>query len=273
MFALEQTIDELAERLKMEPIELRDKIDTNPVRRIERQMVRESALWKSRNPNLNVDSGHIKRGVGLSQALWCRHISMDSAAEVKVHRDGSVEVLSAVQDIGGGIKTVLAQQVSEQFGMPTQEVSVKIGDTNYPVGPNSGGSTTTQSLTPAVRDAVWQAAQKFLASAAPALGADPDDLVLIHGEVRSKSGKIQPMSFRRAAAKMDTSEVSAVARRIRDYAPQQQLQIGGVDAAEVEVDTELGPIRVKKFLAIHDCGRPMNPYQTMNQINGGGPEG
>ena len=268
-FALEQTIDEMAEKLNMEPLEFREKIDINPVRRVERQVVRESALWKSRNPVPNADPGPIKRGVGLSQSVWYRHIVMESAAEVRVHRDGSVEVLSAVQDIGTGIKTVMAQILAEQFGVPPQQVSVKIGDTNYPVGPNSGGSVTTASLTPAVRDAAWQASQKFLASIAPALGTTPDDLVLAKGEVHSKSGHMQPMSFRRAAAKMDTSEVSAQARRVPDYDPKHYDTYGGVDVAEIEVDTEMGIIHVKQFFAVHDCGRPMNPSQVINQINGG----
>ena len=88
---------------------------------------------------------------------------MNSSAEVRVHKDGSLEVLSAVQDIGSGIRTVMAQILAEQFGVPPEKISVKVGDTNYPVGPNSGGSVTTLSLTPAVRDAAWQASQKFLA--------------------------------------------------------------------------------------------------------------
>jgi len=268
-FALEQTIDELANRLGMDPLDLRDKIDENSARRVEREIVRNSAIWKSRHATPNVDHGHIKRGVGVGQAVWYRNISMDSAAEVRVHQDGSVEVLSAVQDIGGGLKTVMAQILSEQFGVPPQQVSVKIGDTNYPVGPNSGGSVTTASLTPAVRDAAWNAAQNFLASIAPALGAQPDDLVLANGEVSSKSGKFQPISFRSAAAKMNTSEVSAQARRIPDYDRKAYETYGGVDVAEVEVDMEIGLIRVKRILAVHDCGRPMNPKQTMNQINGG----
>lgn len=270
-FALEQSIDELANKLNMDPIDLRDKIDSNPVRRVERQIIRESALWKSRNPKpgAGAGSGYLKRGVGLSQSVWYRFIRMDSSAEVRVHRDGSIEVLSAVQDIGTGIKTVMAQVLAEQFGVPPQQIAVKIGDTNYPIGPNSGGSVTTASLTPAVRDAAWQASQKFLASIAPALNTTADDLVLTGGEVRSKSGKLQPVSFRRAAKKMDTDVVSAQAKRIPDYDPAKYDTYGGVDVAEVEVDTEMGLIHVKRIFAVHDCGRPMNPMQVKNQINGG----
>ncbi|MGA8163075.1 MAG: xanthine dehydrogenase family protein molybdopterin-binding subunit [Acidobacteriaceae bacterium] len=268
-FALEQTIDELAAKLNMDPIDLRDKTDDHPVRRVERQIVRESDLWKSRNPVAGADPGPVKRGVGLGQSVWYRFVSMGSNAEVRVHKDGSLEVLSAVQDIGSGIRTVMAQILAEQFGVPPSQVSVKVGDTLYPEGPNSGGSVTTLSLTPAVRDAAWQASQKFLADIAPALGSTPSDLILVDGEVRSQSGKFQPVSFRRAAAKMSSAQISAQAKRIPDYDPKKYLTYGGVDVAEVEVDTELGRIHVRRVLSVHDCGRPMNPEQTISQINGG----
>lgn len=268
-FALEQTIDDLAVKLNVEPIDLRDKIDNHPVRRVERQIVRESALWKSRSPVPGADQGPVKRGVGLAQSVWYRFVRTNCAAEVRVHRDGSLEVLSAVQDIGSGIKTVLAQILAEQFGVPPSQIAVKVGDTNYPVGPDSGGSVTTLSLTPAVRDAAWQAAQKFLADIAPALGVSPSDLVLVDGEVRSGSGKFQPISFRRAAAKLTASQITAQARRVPDYDPSKYLTYGGVDVAEVEVDTELGRVHVRRVLSVHDCGRPMNPEQTISQINGG----
>jgi xanthine dehydrogenase YagR molybdenum-binding subunit len=120
-----------------------------------------------------------------------------------------------------------------------------------------------------VRDATWQASQKFLADIAPAFGTTTGDLVLVDGEVRSRSGKFEPVSFRRAASKMTASQISAQAKRVPDYDPKKYLTYGGVDVAEVEVDTELGRIHVKRVLSVHDCGRPMNPAQTISQINGG----
>ena len=268
-FALEQSIDELAVKLNFDPVDLRDRIDEHPVRKVERQIVRESALWKSRKPNAGADSGPIKRGVGFAQSVWYRFVRMESSAEVRVHRDGSIEVLSAVQDIGSGIKTVMAQILAEQFGIPPEKIAVRVGDTNYPVGPNSGGSVTTLSLTPAVRDAAWQASQKFLAEIAPALGTTADDLALVDGEVRSRSRKIQAINFKRAAAKMKTDQIAVQSKRIPDYDRSKYLTYGGVDVAEVEVDTELGRIHVKRVLSVHDCGRPMNPAQVISQINGG----
>ena len=120
-----------------------------------------------------------------------------------------------------------------------------------------------------MRDAAWQASRKFLADVAPALGSTPEDLVLVDGKVRSTSGKFQPVTFRRAAGKMNTDEVTVQARRIPDYDKSKYDTYGGVDVAEVAVDTELGRIHVKRILSVHDCGRPMNPNQVISQINGG----
>ncbi|HEX4036723.1 MAG TPA: xanthine dehydrogenase family protein molybdopterin-binding subunit [Acidobacteriaceae bacterium] len=268
-FALEQTMDDLAAKLAMDPLDLREKTDNHPVRRVERQIVRDSDLWKSRNPVAGADSGPVKRGVGFAQSVWYRMVAMSSSAEVRIHRDGSLEVISAVQDIGSGIRTVMAQILAEQFGVAPSQIVVRIGDTNFPEGPASGGSMTTLSLTPAVRDAAWQASQKFLADIAPALGSSPHDLVLTDGEVRSRSGKFEPISFRRGAAKMTSSQITAQAKRIPDYDSKKNITYGGLDVAEVEVDTEVGRIHVRRVLSVHDCGRPMNSAQTISQINGG----
>jgi len=108
---------------------------------------------------------------------------MNSAAEVRIHKDGSLEVLSGVRH------RLRHQTVMPDSGravwVPPSQVAVKIGDTNYAERAQPGGSVTTLSLTPAVRDAAWQAAE-LLADIAPAL-AHPDDMVLVDGEVRSRS--------------------------------------------------------------------------------------
>ena len=88
-------------------------------------------------------------------------------------RDGSVELMSAVQDLGAGTKTILAQVVGEEFGMPPANVVIRVGDTRFPIGPDSGGSVTAGSITPAVRNAAYQAKQKLFAAVAPALAQLP----------------------------------------------------------------------------------------------------
>ena len=116
-FALEQSIDEVAEKINMDPLAFREKIDESPARKVERQIILERTNWKNRHP-AGSDAGPIKRGIGVSQSVWYRFININSSCEVRFSKDGSVEIMSAVQDIGGGTKTALAQVVAEEFRHP-----------------------------------------------------------------------------------------------------------------------------------------------------------
>src|SRR5581483_9075245 len=102
-------------------------------RREERKIGAEKFGWSNRKPP-NSDPGPIKRGVGVAQAVWNRNKSNGASCEVRITHDGSVEILSGVQDIGGGIKTALAQCVAEELGLKVDDVVVRIGDTNFPQG-------------------------------------------------------------------------------------------------------------------------------------------
>src|SRR6202021_4048651 len=102
------------------------------------EMLGKKTNWRERRA-AGADSGPVKRGMGISQSVWYRFVDMDSSCEVRVAKDGSVEVLSAVQDIGGGTKTILAQVVAEEFGIPPQDVQGRVGDTRYPIGPSRAG--------------------------------------------------------------------------------------------------------------------------------------
>ncbi len=266
-FAFEQAIDQLAVKLKMDPLDLREKIDENPARKVERQLIRERTDWSKRRP-ADSDTGPIKRGSGIAQSVWYRFVNMDSSCEVRVSRDGSVELMSAVQDLGTGTKTILAQIVAEEFGIPPHDVVVRIGDTRYPIGPDSGGSITAGSITPAARNAAYQAKQMFLAAVAPQYHAGADDLVLQAGRVHLKSKPSQSWSLKQAAAKLPTDEISARAKRAPEYS-KEKITYGGVDYVELAVDTETGRVHIEKVFGAHDCGRPINPTGVISQINGG----
>jgi xanthine dehydrogenase YagR molybdenum-binding subunit len=194
---------------------------------------------------------------------------MDSACEVRITRDGSVEVLSAVQDIGGGIKTVISQVVAEELGLEPKQITVKIGDTQSPPGPPSGGSMTTGSITPAVRNAAYKAKLAFLEAVAPGMGAAPEELLMSDGHVSSKGIRANSLTFKQAAAKMPTEQISAQANRSPEYGERARMFLGGVQFCEVTVDTETGVVKVDHMLAVHDCGRPMNILQLESQVNGG----
>ncbi len=266
-FALEQAVDELADKLKMDPMVLRDKIDDNPVRRVEREVILQRTNWRNRRP-AGADTGPIKRGMGIAQSIWYRFVSMNSSCEVRVAKDGTVELMSAVQDLGTGTKTMLAVVVAEEFGIPPEQVVVRIGDTRFPIGPDSGGSVTAGSITPAVRNAAWQAKQKMLAAVAPSLGGKSDDLLVKGTRFVSKSDPSVSFSLKQLAAKLPVSEISVRSTRVPEYS-KERLTYGGVDFVELAVDTETGRVHIEKVFGAHDCGRPINPTGVISQINGG----
>jgi xanthine dehydrogenase YagR molybdenum-binding subunit len=188
----------------------------------------------------------VKRGAGFAQGLWYNFDGAPSSAEVLIHDDGSIECRSGVADIGGGIRTACAQVVAEVLGVEVKDVSVRIGDTALPEGPPSGGSMTTQLLTPAVRLAAERAKAELNA---------PD------GDVRAAARKLH-------------RTVRGFAARASDYGGWNDndkftATIGGAQFVEVEVDTETGIVRVLRALAVHDCGRPVNRLAIESQINGG----
>jgi xanthine dehydrogenase YagR molybdenum-binding subunit len=266
-FAFEQAIDEVAVKLDMDPLTFRDRIDANPARKAERQVVLERTNWRNRRPAAS-DTGPIKRGMGIAQSVWYRFVSMDSSCEVRVSRDGSVELMSAVQDLGTGTKTMLAIIVAEEFGIPPSSVVIRIGDTRFPIGPDSGGSVTAGSITPAARNAAYQAKQKLFAAVAPQFGTSAENFVLQNGRIAFKNDASRSYTLNQVTAKMPSAEISARATRVAEYS-KERLTYGGVDYVELAVDTETGRVHIEKVFGAHDCGRPINPTGVINQINGG----
>lgn len=274
-FGLEQAIDELAERLSMDPIALRDRIDASPARREERRIGAERIGWARRHAPA-ADEGPIKRGIGTAQSLWGANVQINASCEVRLMRDGSVEVLSSVQDIGTGIGTVLAQVVAEVFGLRPEAITVRIGDTDFPAGPPSYGSRTTASITPPARTAAWRVLQTLLRDAALQLGVAESELCARDGHIFA--GGDRRMTFAEAASHLRTDRISAVESRSDDYggfartmgdAALARQSLGGVQFAQVAVDTQTGIVRVERVVAVQDCGRPMNPLLIESQVQGG----
>lgn len=277
-FALEQAMDELAEKLGIDPLVLRDRNDLHPARRLERQRGAELFGWSRRKPKASLPPegalAHIRRGLGMAQGCWYYFWSDDSNAEVRIHRDGTAEVLAGVQDIGTGVRTPLAQVVAEELGLPLEAVKVAVGDTRLPVGPGSGGSVTTGSITPPARDAAYQARLALAKEIAPLVGASDLQPGPNGSFVGTAAGKPIELSLKQAAAKLRKDQVVGTASRKPDYDAQATsgrawAQTGGVQFAEVTVDTLTGVIHVERIVAAHDCGRPINPLLVESQIHGG----
>lgn len=276
-FGMEQAIDELAERLSLDPLELRDRIDPSPARREERRIGAQRIGWQRRHAP-GEGTGPIKRGLGVAQSHWMTNVHLDSACEVRATREGSIEVLSSVQDIGTGTCTVLAQTVAEVLGLRPEQITVRIGDTNFPAGTPSYGSRATASITPPARTAAWRVLQELIGTAAAALNAAPERLVARDGRIAVRDDAARGMSLHEVCALIGSEQISAVVSRSDDYGGFRRSagefawakeDLGGVQFAEVRVDTETGIIRVERVVAVQDCGRPINPLQIESQVHGG----
>jgi xanthine dehydrogenase YagR molybdenum-binding subunit len=199
-----------------------------------------------------------------------------TACEVRITGDGSVEAFTAAQDIGTGTRTVLAQVVAEELGLRPEDVGAYIGDTRYPMGPPSGGSRVTGSLTPAARNAAYRAARDLAARLAPVLKVSADAIVFEDGHVGVRDTAWLP--FKDAVKKAGVVELAHRAQRRDDYEGYMMVTpefavgkhgIGGVQFAEVAVDVDTGVVKVRRIVAVHDCGRPINPKLTESQVLGG----
>ncbi len=277
-FAIELAIDELAAKMGVDPIELRRAHDEHPVRRHQLAMGRDRFGWderRKRSADQRARKTRLRTGVGVAASIWGDFGRGRAAvATVTVHPDASIEIRNGVQDIGGGIPTVLAQVGAEVFHRPMETITVRYGDSEHGPSVGSGGSQTTSSVTPAVRNACEQAKAQLVALAADKLKTSAgkvrwDDDGTVHGGGRQ-------LTFAQLCKKIEGEAVVATASRPNTYNNQPMpfmgapmAQIAGVQMAEVEVDTWTGEVRATEVLALHDCGRVMNPLTLRSQINGG----
>ena len=273
-FGVEQMIDELAENLGRDPLEYRDQIDKSEARKVQRLRGGEKFGWSERKAP-GSDSGSIKKGVGVAQAVWPRITGVNATVELRAFQDGAIEVRSAVQDIGTGTKTILAQVVAEELGLKPEDIGIRIGDTLFPDAPGSGGSQVTGSITPPARNAAYKMKLEIFKQVAPQLETDAIKLDVADGYIFSTEDDSKKIAFKEALRKMRTGQILTSASRSDDYGGFLQTpwlshgQLGSVQFAEVTVDTETGFVKVDRVVAAHSCGRPLNITQIENQINGG----
>lgn len=277
-FAFELAIDELAVKLGIDPIKLRLANDEHPVRLWQFEDGAKRFDWdakRAESKERRDGNARIRRGYGVAASIW-GDFGRPKAAVVtcSVLRDGSIEIRNGVQDIGTGIATVLAQIGSEVFGRPLDTIAVRYGDSEFGSSVGSGGSQTTSSVTPAVRNACEDAKTKLIAHAAEVLKAKPADVVWAKDGTFSAGEK--KLTFAQVCRKIEGESLTATSTRPKTYGahPVSFLgapmpQIAGVQFAEVEVDTWTGVVRAKHVLAMHDCGRVMNRLTCTSQINGG----
>ena len=244
-FGIQSMMDEVAATLKMDPVEFilknmtRKANDTTPYTTYSLdECIRRGAEafdWKARwKPQPGSDAGPIKRGAGVSFMAFRAGLGRSSAV-IRVDAKGKYSVHVGVTDVGGGAKTTMGLIAAEALGVPLARLEVVWGDTDrcpYSVG-ESGSRTTIMTgyaVVEAARDLKKQIAAKGMPAGDDVLIASATPNPTVQGKVRSTFG---------------------------------------AHFVEVEVDTQLGRARVTKYLAVHDCGRIMNPLTARSQIKGG----
>jgi xanthine dehydrogenase YagR molybdenum-binding subunit len=268
-YLTEILMDELADRVKMDPVAFR--LKNAPALAPNAQYQKYFAegakrfAWEKRHPTRDSAPGPIKTGMGVSAHLW-GGAGRGTQAHVDIHADGSAVIKCGTQDIGTGTRTLVAMVAAETFGLPVNAVTPQIGDTQYPFSGGSGGSTTAASVTPAIRATCIDALDKLFAKAAPQLGARPEDLVAEGGRIFAKGAPSKSLAWKDACKLIGTEPIS-VDGRWQDG--MSSSGTSGVQFAEVTVDIETGIVRIKRILAIQDCGLVVDRLTAESQVYGG----
>jgi len=300
-------MNELAEKLKIDPVEFRLKNDAErdegknlpfSSRHLKEcwQTGAEKIGWKNRTPQV----GSMKRdgkfiGWGIGGASWSA-ARIPCSASVELCQNGRVCVRCATQDIGTGTYTIFAQVVHAKTGVPLDKIDVFLGDTVLPDGPTSGGSMATSAVMPAATMAVNQAVGRLINIAtmlpdSPFHGAKPDSLTVAQGRIVAKQGTEQArivgvsypasgganltangLPFEEILRLANLSGITAVGKTFPSIedpkAKEYSLHSFGCHFAEGEWEPEIARLRVSRIFSVFDCGKIINKGAGTNQMLG-----
>jgi CO/xanthine dehydrogenase Mo-binding subunit len=276
-FGVESLLDELATKLDIDPLELRrknyaqnDPSDDRPFsgKSLMECYRRAEPHWERRHEVRSRSTDTVKRGVGMASQIWYGGGGPPSYAWIRVGSDGRAAVVTAMQDIGTGSRTAMAQIAAEELGIPLDHVTVSLGDSaRGPFASISAGSSTTPSMGPAVRAAAADAKRQIIEIAAQRHHVEEGVLDIHGGNVVSADSTLStPLT--EVVGLLDAAQILGKGARGPNPAGMQVLTFG-VQVAEVAVDIETGEIWVERIAAVHDVGRVINPLGASSQIEGG----
>ena len=266
-FAMDSLMDELAEKLGMNPLEFRRINDPSEIRQAQYTLGAQEIGWHRRNSVPGSGTGVKKRGMGVGSGQWGGGGGDGTQARVTINADGTVEAVTGTQDIGTGVRTAIAIIVAEELGLNPTDIMVKVGDSGpgLPSG-GSGGSQTTASVAPVIKTAAAAAKQKLFERIAPQLQAPVEDLRVGNRTIYVVSDRTKTIKWELATGQLGMESISEGGHWDREL---RQGGVAGTQFAEVEVDTETGAVSVIKIVAVQDCGLAINRLTTESQINGG----
>jgi xanthine dehydrogenase YagR molybdenum-binding subunit len=271
LMALEIAMDEMAEKLGLDPVEFRVLNDTQvdpekPDRPFsQRQLVKclrqgaEQFGWNKRNSK----PGQVRDGrwlVGMGMAAGFRNnLLIKSAARVRLDREGVVTVETDMTDIGTGTYTIIAQTAAEMMGVPLDKVVVRLGDSSFPVSSGSGGQFGANNST----SGVYAACLKVREAIAQKLGFNPAGIEFADGKVRSGDRSV---SLAEAAGDEGLSFEDGI--EYGDLAKRYQQSTFAGHFVEAAVHSYTGETRIRRMLAVCAAGRILNPKTARSQVIG-----
>ena len=275
-FALEQAIDEAALRMKVDPIALRRKWDPNPNRQRLYDWASSLDVWRNAK-TASPQTGRYRRGVGVATGYWLYLWQPGVKVELAV-KGGHLVASTATQDIGQGSRTVIADTVAHEFGLEPQDIEVRIGDSDLPVGPGAGGSRSTASVIPPTLLAVQQlkAAIEQQAKRTPVPGSNAPWRELIAASPDLSVSAVRPEDDKRTAPGIRSPLREAglmgiifgwMMRRFSNIAVGAGVP-SSVQVIEVEVDTWLGHVRVLRVHTGIAVGKIAAPALARSQATG-----
>jgi CO/xanthine dehydrogenase Mo-binding subunit len=296
VWAYETQMDMIAERLGLDPVELRRKnllrngdlfatgeklVDMHYDELLDQaaadlQWTASDARWCNKNHPLS-EKDTIRRGKGLALVIKATITPSTSEAELKLNEDGSLNVLTSSVELGQGSKTVLAQIAADQLQVPVSRVSVSDPDTELtPYDQQTSSSRTTFSMGGAIAKAAADLKQQLLEHAAELLEASPSDLALEEGRVAVRGAPGRTLGYGEIALR--SSQGNLIGRGAFSTRGGLDLETGqgigsvhwhqGAVGCEVELDVETGKVRVL-YLSPHVfAGRVVNPRLCELQLEG-----
>ena len=270
LLALESAMDELAEKLALDPIELR--VRNEPTEDPERHVpyssrhliscLQEGARrfgWDKRSAKpAQVQDGRWLVGLGVAAATRGNPLRR-STANVRLGPDGIAVVRMAMTDIGTGTYTILTQIAAEMLGLPPGQARVELGDTDFPYASGSGGSFGAASS----GSALFDACMTLRAKLARAAGMDPDTASFANGRIEAAGQSRTLTSLVGTGIGADGSIVPG--RTLKEFSQQSY----GAHFAEVGVDMDTGEIRLRRMLGVFTAGRILNAKTARSQAIGG----
>jgi xanthine dehydrogenase YagR molybdenum-binding subunit len=285
LFALESAMDQLAVKLKIDPLEFRlrcysdrDQHENRPYSsKALRDCYRQGAEafgWAKRNPEArSMRDGSDLIGWGMATGVW-EALQVPIAVRITLSANGHAEVACATSDIGTGTYTIMAQVAADMLGLPLDNISIKLGDSSLPASPVEGGSWIATSVANGIASTAEAIRSELLGMAAkmpnsPLANAQLADVALVDGKLASTrdASRAVPIADVMRAGAVDRIERELTSNPSEDHSRAQNAH--SAIFAEVNVDEQLGVVRVGRVVSAVAAGRILNPKTAGSQILGG----